>query len=127
MTNQEDHRDFTRVEVHIAAEVASEGRSEIHGTIDDLSMNGVLVVCDEPYPVGAFCDIRLILRGGEETVRVEGRGQVKRVETPGMALEFTEIDADSVDHLRRLVLYNAPDSDRVESELDSSLGIKRTP
>ncbi len=42
-----------------------------------------------------------------------------------LAVEFTELDPDSYNHLRRLILSNAKDPEKAEQEFESHWGIRR--
>ena len=45
------------------------------------------------------------------------RGEVVRVDPGGLALHFTEIDADSFYHLKNIIYYNSKDPDLIDLEL----------
>ncbi len=90
-------------------------------------MNGLFLLCDERLPVGADCRISLLLEGAESRPCIEMRGTVVRAAGAGVAVQFTEIEAESYDHLRNLVLHNASDTTQVEQEIVSHLGLKPRP
>ena len=55
---------------------------------------------------------------------VEVSGEVARKTEGGLAIEFEEIDVESVEHLHNLVLYNSDNPEEVEHEFAEHMGIK---
>lgn len=127
MSNEANRRDFTRCPVHVTVEVRAEDGSSAEGEVENVSLNGCYVRCDESLPDDTMCEVTLRLHGGNEDVLVEARGVVIRHGDYNMAIEFKEVEAEGFEHLQRLVLYNAPDAEQAEDEIDRSLGIKRQP
>ncbi len=97
----------------------------LDGRVRDVSLNGVWFETEHALPVGNTVRVCLVLPGGNEELRIEAEGQVTRIEQGGVAIEFAEIDAESIEHLRKLVLYNAGDTDRVVDEFEAHIGLKR--
>jgi PilZ domain len=127
MSESAKHRDFTRVPLHIRADIRS-GKAAVSGKAGDVSVKGLFVACTHSMTVGADCKVALSLVGGVEPIEIDARGTVVRAIPEGVGVEFSEIDPEGYEHLRNLVLYNTPDDDAeaVEEELDSSVGLKRT-
>ena len=115
-------REFTRVPLQILVRVVGESGACEEGVARDLSLRGVYLSGADTLVVGERCEVELELGGGEVTVRAYGR--VARVERAGIAIEFTELPLDALDHLRKLVLYNAEDPDEVEREFRSHSGLR---
>ena len=121
MRNGTKKREFTRVSTKIRAEVTA----ILSGRTRDMSVKGFYLVCDRSLPVGTECLVAVYLGEPPGQVRIEMAGTVVRVDDTGMAIEFSKMDIDSFDHLRKLVLYNSTDTDQVEQELKGHLGLKR--
>lgn len=118
MSDSRRDRAFTRIPVHIQAEVRPEGHDPIAGVVHDLSFNGVSV--DAPGATlspGTECEVELILDGGADQIRLPAHARVVRSSDQGFALVFTALDGDIYEHFERVLLYNAPDPARVEAEL----------
>lgn len=101
--------------------------NEVVTTADlhDVSMNGLLAHCGGT--IIAKGEVRVGIRlepGGDEDLTLEIKGRVRRSDAQGTAIEFLEIDADDVEHLRNLVLYNSADPDRIVDELGVNSGIR---
>ena len=119
-------REFTRVQAKVATKLSSEDAVQIVGTLENVSMNGVFLSCDSRLPVDTTCDISLYLEGGSEQILIRARGTVVRVETEGMALQFSEVyGRDSLEHLKNLVKYNSGSRiNQIEQELGIHVGLK---
>lgn len=125
MTTRDDNRrEFTRVPIRVSAEVRCQSGGVLKGFASDLSLNGLFLGGAGHVPVGTRCDVQLSLDGGGEIMTIEAVGQITRSGVDGVAVTFDQIEADSFDHLRNLVLYNSPDPDRVSDEFLGHLGIK---
>lgn len=127
MSKQENPREFTRVTTGFTVEIEAEGRTIESARMQDLSMNGVFVICEDRLPLE--CDCRVTLRLGDpgSGIKITAAGKVMRhgTEPPGFALQFSELDVESYEHLRQLVLLNSQDPDQVEQEISGHLGLKR--
>ena len=88
--------------------------------------SGVCLQCDAALELGTRVELTLFLGGRAEGVKIEIEGKVARIADEGFAVRFTQIvGAESFEHLRNLVLYNAADDmDNVQRELDEHLGLK---
>ena len=125
--NHKPEREFTRVSTQFCITVAAGEKTLQSGRTQDLSMNGVYVVCDDALPVGAECSISIRLSENEGGPAITATGKAIRTgnDPSGFAMEFTEIDLESYEHLRQLVMLNSQDPDKVEKELNQHLGLKR--
>ena len=125
MANPDDKRDFSRVKTHIDAEVDC-GDKIVCGRLADVSMRGVRLLCDETLPLQAECTVICFLGGTKESpICIKANGKVIRSTEDGTSIEITEIDLDSFEHLRNLVLLNASNESQVEGEFKSHLGLKK--
>ena len=119
-----NQREFTRVPIQVRAEVKGGGLTITRSPTQNVSLKGMFVACPEQLPVGTECQLTLFLGDGD--IQIQAEGTVIHSYPEGLALQFTRIlGLDSFEHLRNLVLYNAPDPDQVENEFDTSTGIHR--
>lgn len=123
-----NRREFTRLPVVFEAEVvAGESIIRVHQT-KNISMNGIFLLGKEKLPLDTDCYLTLFLGDRSNQRFIKARARVVRLEDEGMALFFEEIlGADSYIHLRNLLLHNARDTEAVEEEFDTHLGMKRRP
>jgi PilZ domain len=117
-------REFSRVAVHLKAEVTAQGKVHRDGTMENLSLKGAFFRAANPPAEGDSVDILLRLDGTD--IMVHARGFVVRAGPAGCALQFTEIiGLDSLEHLRNLILFNSHNPHQVEQEFHDHLGLKR--
>lgn len=118
-------REFTRTSVRIAAQMESEDVSIHCDQTRDLSMKGLFLLTKDRLPVGTTCRTVLYLVECGSPLSIEVTAKVVRTEEDGMAIEFLEIlEPECFEYLRNLVLYNSPNPERVEKELDSHIGLR---
>jgi c-di-GMP-binding flagellar brake protein YcgR len=115
MTNKERRR-FTRVPFEIGAEIHCEKSIVAASTVRNVSLGGMLLEVPEPVPEGTACTVDITLKGPKSLLRISIEGFVVRVEDQMVAVEFTEVDVDSLIHLRHLIKINADDPEAVEVE-----------
>lgn len=119
-----EDREFTRVPINIEVNLnSSEGTVKTLKT-RDLSIKGVFVESDEQWPEATECDVSLTLQAAEP-IKIEFKGKVERVLDSGMGIEFLEMDLESYEHLQQLLRYNSLDSDKIDSEIKTHVGLKR--
>lgn len=120
-----EHRECSRSPVNARIEVRLSNGVVLEGEAVDVSLRGLMFLTERRLPVGKSVLVVLLLDGGLDQQRIEVGGHVARLDDDGVAVEFTQIDADSVQHLRRLVLYNAPDVEQAQYEIANHIGIER--
>jgi len=125
MPVEENHREFTRVNVAIHVELRMGGNVVIQGELDNVSFNGLLLRCETSLPEHTLCLVFLHLDGGQGGPIIEAHGLVIRTEPHHLAIQFTElIGNESTEHLRNLVLYNSGiQANRVEAEFEFHIGL----
>lgn len=126
---QEDdlnRREFTRVPVSLEAELVPENYLPFSAQVTNASLKGLYISCESPLPIGTPCRVDLILGSSQAPVRIGAKSTVARSDPAGMGLEITSlVGTESLDHLRNLVLCNAPDTGRVLEEFESHVGLRR--
>lgn len=117
-------REFTRVPTSLEVRMTVDGRIIPNTGSQNLSLKGMLIHTLEQLPKGTVCQITIILAEGEIEIEVEGVAVHSYPE--GTAFQFSKIlGVDSYEHLRNLVLYNAADTEQVEDEFQTHIGLKK--
>ncbi|MBZ0073021.1 MAG: PilZ domain-containing protein [Thiohalobacteraceae bacterium] len=108
-------RRFTRIAFDAAAVLARDDR-QWSCTVVDLSLKGALIGRPEAWDgtVGEDCTLVLVL--GEDA-QINMDVKVAHIEAEQVGLSCTDIDLDSITHLRRLVELNLGDAALLEREL----------
>jgi hypothetical protein len=117
-------REFTRCQTAIEVEIAASDRTVV-GATRDVSLNGLYLFGERSFAAGSRCRITLFVGGRGSDARVEASGCVARVDLDGMAVTFDEVSLEGYQHLKQLVLLNAPDPDQVIEEIDQHVGLRR--
>jgi len=120
-----EQREFTRIPIRRTAEIVTDDATVVAEPTRDISAKGLYVEGLSNLPPGAPCRVRLPLLGVPGTATIQADARIVRSEANGIAVEFTGMDLDSFEHLRNLVLYNAPDPAQIESEFENHLGLRR--
>ncbi len=124
MDQDANRREFTRVSTKIEVEVRAGDSPPITGWTQDVSVRGLFFPCDSSLEQGAECQVILRLGESPNQISLEVKAKLVRVTGSGLAIEFIEMGVEAYEHLRKLVLYNAVDSQKAEQELKDHLGIK---
>jgi hypothetical protein len=120
-----DRREFRRVPFRAETTVRTRDRTIRSSSTLDISMNGLRISIQGPAPpAGTPCEITVMLSGGQPAAAIEARGSIVRSEHDTLAVHLTEIDLDSYQHLRQIVLNNAVDPERAEREIAEHQGIR---
>lgn len=93
--------------------------SEIKSNVNskDISLKGMYVRTEEKMPIGTNLDIRIILTGSTDNLFISLKGRITRQDESGLGIHFDSVDVDSFQHLKNLLIYNAPDPDAIEQEI----------
>jgi len=121
LQNNEQRR-FTRVTFVSHISLQQEDR-QWHGTVVDISFNGVLVSCDEEITLGGDHTTDQTKNIVEATIHFENdagiNAKLELAHHHGKLYGFSlhEIDSDSLTHLRHIIEQNLTDSGVCEREL----------
>ena len=119
MTGQKGNRSFTRSYVGNRVDVVTPGGSKATGELEDLSMSGLKMKTGSTLREKGEYSLTILLQASpRKYIPVRMKGYVARSARGTAAFEFTEIDAECLDHLQNLVLYNADNPEVVEEEIE---------
>ena len=122
----DERREFLRVPLQVVVRLSDGERLLFHSDTVDLSLRGARIREAAELALGQEVELSLLLGEEPGQIHVEILGRVARVDAQGLGIEFTGVrGVESLDHLRRLVLYNASDTARVEEEFRNHRGLKR--
>ncbi|MCH8550517.1 MAG: PilZ domain-containing protein [Natronospirillum sp.] len=114
----EDTRRFTRLPITLQARLTFADQV-LEGELHDVSLKGALMLAlGDPLPpdsIGHPGALKLDLNDGELVLAMAVR--VAHLEDHYIGLEFTEMDIDTISHLRRMVELNLGLDDVLQREL----------
>lgn len=124
METSPEPRAFSRLPIGRHARIVPETAPPFSAEILNLSMSGVLLKTASVLEEGTACTVTIPLSEDDELL-IEAQGPVARVTPEGFAVHFTRLmGLESYNHLRNLLLYNAPAPDQMEQEFGNHSGIK---
>jgi len=108
-----ERRRRTRVPVKFELTIEVKGK-RIKVQTNNISMTGVNVTSPHLFTAGERCIIDLYLN---EEVHLSIEAKILRSKDKETIASFLVMDEESFYHLKRLLQYNAPDSDQIEKEM----------
>jgi len=123
MKKTKESREFTRLSIPVNIEVSADGIDPFTVTALNISMSGVLLSPDKKLPMETQCEVHILL-GEQDPLIIVCRGKVFRSDENGVAIGFTEMDMSGFEHMKNLLLYNAPDADQLDDEFSSHKGLR---
>lgn len=118
----DENRRFSRIGFWGAGEIVVSGKTYAIKQVEDLSVGGCHFPLEADFPKGTSCVIRMFLAEGQITVLAEA--EVVWTDGKSVGLAFTSIEPEDLQHLKNIIRYNAPDSDKIEQEMKDHPGIK---
>jgi len=121
MPAPDERRRFSRITFHRPAELDAVGE-RIDCELLDISLKGALVEVPASSPArsGHRASLTIRLDAGDTSIRMSG--EIVHREGAMVGLRCSEIDIDSIAHLRRLVELNLGDAELLERELSALIG-----
>ncbi|MBN2040888.1 MAG: PilZ domain-containing protein [Spirochaetes bacterium] len=110
-----EKRTNTRILFNVTALVKYKEK-EIKCSVENLSLNGILVKTDENIPVGEEVNINILMEGSTSHLTINLEGIVKRSDDSEMAAAFKSMDLDSFIHLKNIIVYNEGDEEKIMKE-----------
>lgn len=117
-------REFTRVRIEAQASGEEQTGRSIRGVIADISAKGLYLSCKQPPEEGITCEITIKLVNERKSAPIHLLCRVVRKEEAGAAFEYRSVSVDDFEKLKKLILFNADNPERVEQEYSSHFGIK---
>jgi len=129
MSKVDNQREFSRVGVSVRVEIERHGLDTFKAIAEDVSLNGIRIVSDASFDVDIRCDVNVILgdeNGAEgEQIIIQAHGCAVRSDGHFVAIHFDNLEMEGYTHLKKLIQFNALDSDQVEREFDEHIGLHR--
>jgi hypothetical protein len=116
-----EQRKFTRIPFRTEVRISTEEGVLVSNLLRDISLGGAFVLVTPALNPGAACSVQLDLIGGASLLRITVEAEVLRVDPEGMALKFTNIDVDSLIHLKHFIKVHSADPNLVEEEFAHNL------
>lgn len=119
-----NRRRFSRTPFQTKIELTVNEQVYHADTIINLSIGGCLLPIIADLKEKIKCDLVILLDDGGEGQQIRVKGRIIRCDSNYLAIRFILIEPDSLFHLQNIILYNFPDTDKVEKEIQEHPGIK---
>lgn len=119
MASDQERRHFSRVRFHTSC-VLTQGDQQWQCLLLDVSIKGLLLAKPEGFDAGADTALEATITLSENAV-IRMDVAITRNEDNRLGLVCTDIDVESIAHLRRLVELNLGTPDAAERELHELL------
>ncbi len=116
-------RQFTRINIQWDVQLDF-GSSRCRQTINNISLSGIYVKGKFDQQEGDICTIVLNQSGADEDVEIHAIGSIIRIDSDGMALEFTSMKLDNFFLLQTILLYEAADPAILGSEFVNNINLE---
>ena len=77
------------------------------GSVENLSLNGVLLKIEESIPANESVEVQINLSGSTSRLCINLQGLVVRQDDRGLAIQITGMDLDSFIHYKNVITYIA--------------------
>jgi len=113
MSMTEERRKRTRVPVSFDLNILVKGK-KVKVQTNNISMTGVNFISSQTFTAGEKCIINLVLN---KEVHLNIEAKILRSKNKETIASFLVMDEESFYHLKRLLQFNAVDSDQIDDEL----------
>ena len=104
----EEKRQYSRIFFAMPAELTLADISYHVNQIVNLSVGGCLLEIKDNLSVGAECEIKILIDGTPQGLRVDANGEIVRNDAETVGIKFTRIDPESLFHLQNIVRFSLP-------------------
>jgi hypothetical protein len=103
-----EKRRTRRIFLDRPAELTVDDKNYLVREISNLSVGGCLLDIHENLPVGADCNLRILVDGTHRGMVVDAIGEIVRDDSRTTSVKFTYADPDNHAHLKNIVKFSLP-------------------
>ena len=116
MNEANERRKYTRVRIAQKASLYSFSGKEITGTVEDISLDGLYISCNDALNINEECHLTIIFGDSANELHIECNGIIVRSDGNGMGIHFTAIPLDKYNQLKDLLLYNVESPEIIKKD-----------
>ncbi len=113
-----------RSEYHTTVTIKVNSQTVESAETKDISLNGVFIFTPTTFPLNTECDVILNFPGQMRHEPLHMKAIVARVTHEGMGLTFKEMDIETYQELKKIILYNNTDPDDFLDQCKKRPGFK---
>ncbi len=111
-----ERRQFSRVIYQVPTEI-SQGQVNVSGSVQDLSLHGLLVQCNESKQLSHDAPVQVSFKLENSDINIQLEATIVSTINTSMRLRIEHLDIDSISHLKRLVELNVGDDELLYREI----------
>lgn len=77
---------------------------QAESTLRDISLDGLNVTIDHTLPPHQICRLEITISGPSSDLTLRTKGRILRQQGRAVAIKFTELDVDSYQHLKHVIV-----------------------
>ena len=112
-----ERRQFSRVVYQVPTEL-SQGPVNVSGSVQDLSLHGLLIQCDDFQQLSHDIPVQVSFTLANSDINIQLEATIVSTINTSMRLRIEHLDIDSISHLKRLVELNVGDDELLYREIE---------
>ncbi|OCH53188.1 PilZ domain-containing protein [Vibrio cyclitrophicus] len=112
-----ERRQFSRVVYQVPTEL-SQGPVNVSGSVQDLSLHGLLIQCDDFQQLSHDIPVQVSFTLANSDLNIQLEATIVSTINTSMRLRIEHLDIDSISHLKRLIELNVGDDELLYREIE---------
>ncbi|MCX2757600.1 PilZ domain-containing protein [Vibrio sp. Sgm 22] len=112
-----ERRQFSRVVYQVPTEL-SQGPVNVSGSVQDLSLHGLLIQCDGFQQLSHDIPVQVSFTLANSDINIQLEATIVSTINTSMRLRIEHLDIDSISHLKRLIELNVGDDELLFREIE---------
>ena len=112
-----ERRQFSRVVYQTPTDI-SQGNVNVSGSVQDLSLHGLLIQCDKLQQLRTDIPVQVSFKLENSDINIQLEATIVSTINTSMRLRIEHLDIDSISHLKRLVELNVGDDELLHREIE---------
>ncbi|WP_102363625.1 PilZ domain-containing protein [Vibrio cyclitrophicus] len=112
-----ERRQFSRVVYQVPTEL-SQGPVNVSGSVQDLSLHGLLIQCDDFQQLSHDIPVQVNFTLANSDINIQLEATIVSTINTSMRLRIEHLDIDSISHLKRLIELNVGDDELLYREIE---------
>ncbi|WP_139683883.1 PilZ domain-containing protein [Vibrio tasmaniensis] len=112
-----ERRQFSRVVYQTPTDI-SQGNVNVSGSVQDLSLHGLLIQCDKCQQLRTDIPVQISFKLENSDINIQLEATIVSTINTSMRLRIEHLDIDSISHLKRLVELNVGDDVLLYREIE---------
>ena len=112
-----ERRRFSRIVYQVATKLTQD-TLVVDGTIQDLSLQGLLIDCDNHHQLNHHLPVQISFQLTDSDIDIQLEASIVSTINTSVRLRIEHLDIDSISHLKRLIELNVGDDELLYREIE---------